>query len=91
MTMNKLFVDDGGTWKVTTYHGTYYIIDLDKMRGMRVPGEGRNAMRADSDWFNINSIICQVGESMHFLCTGIAEDDWYTWRMSTEVVSIEPA
>lgn len=83
-----LTIDDRGLYHVETAHGTYYVIDLDNMRGMRVPAEGRNEMRADNDWFFLNDIKCNVGQPMFMLCSGIAQDDIYTWRLSTEVSSI---
>ena len=38
--------------KVTTSHGTYYLIDEDSKRAMRVRGEGRNDMGDDGEWFD---------------------------------------
>lgn len=88
--MNKLTVEEEGKYKITTSHGTYYIFDVDNRKAMRVPAEGRNEMRADNDWFvvkNFNQI--EVGKPVHWMCKGIAINDWYTWRQTTDVVSIE--
>ena len=38
--------------KAITKHGTYYLIDEDNKRAMRVRGEGRNDMGDDSEWFD---------------------------------------
>lgn len=84
--------------KATTSHGTYYIIDQDNNRAMRVKGEGRNAMWADDDWFDYVDIYpfdykkfavvdgdIREGVSMFFLLTHAPHD----YRISTDVVSIE--
>lgn len=88
--MNTLEDKTEGVYKVETQHGTHYIIDLDNRKGKRVPATDRNEMRADNDWFHIQSIdICEVGHEMFLKCSGIATDDWYTWRRSTVVTLIE--
>ena len=86
--MESLLMNDGGLWTVTTAHGTYYIVDLDERRAMRVPAEGRGALEADGEWFHINGIECTVGQRMRLSCRGMSMGDWYTWRLSTEVSSI---
>lgn len=87
--IKSINTDNYGVYTVTTGHGTKYIIDLDSMRGMRTPGPGRNTMRADNDWFKIDKIECNLGYPMMIFCTGIADDDIYTWRLSTTVTLIE--
>jgi hypothetical protein len=86
--------------KVTTEHGTYYLIDLEKGRAKRVKGDGRNDMYGDNEWFEFSTIHSysrdtqthgsdiEVGKDMYFLLRGPRE---YDWRISTEVVSIEEA
>jgi hypothetical protein len=86
--MQSLSMTDGGVWTVMTSHGTYYIVDLDNRRAMRVPAEGRGALVADRMWFHINQIECTVGQRMRLSCRGISAIDWYTWRLSTDVTSI---
>ena len=87
---NKITSKDTGKYRVTTSHGTYYVLDLDNGLGMRVPAEGRGELAADNKWFRIQRILaCTVGEPMDLYCLGIAGDDWYTWRRSTEIVAIE--
>lgn len=89
--MNRLTGKEEGTYKITTSHGTYYIFDMDNRKAMRVPAEGRNEMRSDNDWFVVKNFDhIEVGYSTYWQCRGIASDDWYTWRQTTEVVSIEP-
>ena len=89
--MNKLTGEENGKYKITTSHGTYYIFDMDNSKAMRVPAEGRNEMRADGDWFVVKTFDqIEVGYSINWQCRGIASDDWYTWRQTTNVVSIEP-
>lgn len=88
--MFKLEPTDKGLYKVYTSHGTYYEIDLDKMEARRVPAADRNELRADGDWFQILGMDnVEVGRPIYFACRGIARGDWYTWRKTTEVVSIE--
>lgn len=84
--------------KVTTSHGTYYVIDMENHKAKRVKGEGRNEMYGDSDWFQFNSVNAydyetqknigpiQVGYPMFFT---LHRHDRYDWRSSTTVVSIE--
>ena len=83
---------DRGMYRINTSHGTYYVLDLTNihMLGKRIPAEGRGRLVADNEWFRIRSLKCKVGERMHLECTGLTDDDWYTWRRSTDVVSIEP-
>jgi len=79
-----------GVYKVTTSHGTHYIIDLDNNKGKRVPAADRNEMEADNDWFRIGAIeTFEVGEPMYMHVRGITISDWYTWRRTTDVTLIE--
>ena len=88
--MQSLSMTDSGVWAVMTSHDTYYIVDLDKARAMRVPAEGRGALVADRTWFHVEQIECTVGQRMRLSCRGISAVDWYTWRISTDVTSITP-
>lgn len=84
--------------KVTTEHGTYYLIDRERGRAKRVKGEERNDMYGDSEWFEFATVHSyvretyehgddiEIGKDMYFLLTGPRD---YDWRISTEVVSIE--
>lgn len=79
-----------GLYRVTTEHGTQYIIDLTKGRGKRIPAPNRNPLRADNKWFKILWVrSCRVGEPMYMQCHGIASEDYYTWRETTTVTKIE--
>lgn len=43
----------GQVWEITTEHGTRHLVDLrdpDKVRRMRIPGEGRPAHSRDGQW-----------------------------------------
>lgn len=85
--------------KYTTTHGTYYLVDEDKMMAKRVKGEGRNEMEGDDEWFRfyeMNSFewdglkhggVPEVGKSIFFYldCSLIPHD----YRITTDVVSIE--
>ncbi len=84
--------------KATTSHGTYYLIDEDNNRAMRVKGEGRNAMWSDDEWFDyiaaypfdyktFSGIQGEIreGYSIFFLLNHAPHD----YRISTDVVSIE--
>ena len=84
--------------KVTTQHGTYYLIDKETSRAKRVKGDGRNDMYGDSDWFQYHnyqaydfdsqefSIGIEVGKGIFF---NLINHPQYAWRSSTKVVSIE--
>jgi hypothetical protein len=84
--------------KVTTQHGTYYLIDMENKRAKRVRVESPNEMLSDGEWFYFLSVEAfdryslerggdiQIGKSMYFLLRGLRE---YDWRISTDVVSIE--
>lgn len=83
--------------KATTSHGTYYLIDFEMGRAVRVPAEGRNAMHSDGDWFPFFSVSSYDPESREFsetLTEGLClyfqtRERMYDWRISTRVVSIE--
>ena len=89
MKVDKLDMRSGGKWKVSTAHGTYYIIDLDRKMGLRIPGPDRRAMEADNDWFGIEYISCSLGEPMYMDTKAIVSTDWYDWRITTKVTKIE--
>ena len=84
--------------KVTTKHGTYYLIDQDRGIAKRVKAEGRNDMYGDSEWFEFSTVHSYVRETnthgpgieiwkdKYFLLRGHRD---YDWRISTEVTSIE--
>lgn len=79
-----------GLWLVTT-ENSQYLLDLDKMKGKRLPGSGENvnSLRADGKWFLIKNVYCEVGPCMTILCAGIAKEDVYTIRQTTLVRKIE--
>lgn len=79
-----------GVWLVST-ENSQYVLDLDKMKGKRLPGEGENvnSLRADGKWFSMHSVYCEVGPCMTIICMGIAKDDVYTLRQTTQVRRIE--
>jgi len=89
MNVEKIDLRSGGKWKVSTAFGTYYIIDLDRKRGMRVPGPDRREMEADNDWFGIEYINCNLGESMYIDTKPLVSTDWYDWRLTSKVTKIE--
>lgn len=82
--------------KVTTSHGTYYIVDHENNRAKRVRAEGRGHMYDDDEWFEYASVTAwengeaegdvEVGKAMLFILTG---ERIYDWRTTTKVVSIE--
>ena len=84
--------------KVTTAHGTYYLIDKEKRVAKRVKGDGRNEMYHDDEWWDFFSVVAYdrkehmrvaddivIGYDMYFR-TG---HGMYDWRISTAVTSIE--
>lgn len=86
--------------KVTTQHGTYYLIDLYEGKAKRVKGEGRNDMYRDGDWFqfswldaidfdegnHMNTHQIEIGKGIYF---NVINHSHYDWRSTTRVVSIE--
>lgn len=79
-----------GKYKVTTQHGTYYIVDLDNKQFKRVKADGRNELNGDNDWvpFIADSGI-NVGEPMFFEMFPSRRTGGDSWRMTTLVSSIE--
>ena len=92
--------------KATTSHGTYYLIDEENNRAMRVKGEGRGSMDKDGDWFSFSSLdaidydsspprLCEsyqieTGKGIYFFCVGVP-GRLYDWRSTTRVTAIEEA
>lgn len=86
--------------KVTTQHGTYYLIDLYEGKAKRVKGEGRNDMYRDGEWFYFSWLDgidfdndcytkkheIEIGKGIYF---NVINHPNYTWRSTTRVVSIE--
>jgi len=84
--------------KVTTRHGTYYIIDKENQIAKRVKGDERNEMYGDEEWFEFSSVHSyvretnthgddiEIGKDMYFFLRG---PRYYDWRISTTVTSIE--
>ena len=88
--------------KVTTKHGTYYLIDLDKGRALRVKGEHGYEFIKDNTWFALIDVFAfdrnakdfedamkgeiQVGYSMYFRLRSFER---IPWILSSIVVSIE--
>ena len=86
--------------KVTTQHGTYYLIDLYEGKAMRVKSEGRNDMYRDGEWFqfswldaidfdegkHMNTHQIEIGKGIYF---NVINHSHYDWRSTTRVVSIE--
>lgn len=85
--------------KVTTVHGTQYLIEFENARAMRIPSGG-NAMTDDESWFEFadvhaydretNTHIYEepyiIGKAMFFYLTGPRD---YDWKISTNIVSVE--
>lgn len=88
--------------KVTTKHGTYYLIDFEKNRALRVRGPYSHEIIRDNIWFAFSSVFAfdrdaekpedkikgdiQVGCSMYF---NLRSFERISWIISSEVVSIE--
>ena len=73
--------------KATTEHGTYYLIDTDNMKAIRVPAPDRGTLYAEDKWFYFTSMQGpEIGNKMYFNLIGHSHFDWI---MSTTVVSIE--
>lgn len=76
--------------KVTTSHGTYYLIDKENMRAMRVRPENRQDVYQNVEgWFSFYELIGpEVGKPMLFYIEKTAHIP-FDWQKSTDVVSIE--
>jgi hypothetical protein len=86
--------------KVTTEHGTQYLIEFENARAMRIPSTG-NIMTDDESWFEFSHVHAFdretmehiydepyiIGKSLFFDMIGRPRD--YDWKISTNVVSVE--
>lgn len=86
--------------KVTTTHGTQYLIEFENARAMRIPSGG-NAMTDDESWFEFSHVHAFdretqthiyeepyiIGKSLFFDLIGVPRH--YDWKLSTDVVSVE--
>lgn len=86
--------------KYTTSHGTYYLVDEENFRAMRVKGDGRNDLDKDGEWFSYTDMVAfdwlafksldespKVGMSILFLLGHL--DINHDYRITTDVTSIE--
>lgn len=85
--------------KVTTKHGTYYLIDDYAGKAMRVKGRDRNDMDYDGEWFDFiyycsvdrdkwsygDDGEIEIGKAIFFS----VPRPFGGWRVSTDVVSVE--
>ena len=76
--------------KATTIHGTYYLIDEENKRAIRVPPSNKKDVYANAEgWFSFfNWTGAEVGEGMVFYLYRTPENP-FDWQKSTVVVSIE--
>jgi hypothetical protein len=86
--------------KATTQHGTFYLIDDEANRAVRVKAENRNDMYGDSEWFDFKYFCSydrdtiaygdngslDIGKSIYF---EVENHPQYDWRITTDVVSLE--
>jgi len=90
--------------KVTTTHGTYYLIDLVKDRALRIKGEDRREFIADNIWFSFSKIRAydhtakeedrfkegiHEGYPMFFNLVGHIDYDWIISSPVTQVEEVE--
>ena len=85
--------------KITTEHGTSYLIDTQNNKAKRTPG-GVNYMEDDDSWFNFRQILVYdreigqvendsditLGKSVYFDMVGSPH---YDWKITTNVIKIE--
>lgn len=85
--------------KATTEHGTYYLIDDENAKAMRIKAEDRNDMDGDGDWFDFIYYTSvdrsewsygedgeiEIGKAIFFS----VPRSFGGWRVSTGVVSVE--
>jgi hypothetical protein len=76
--------------KATTIHGTYYLIDEENMKAIRVPPSNKDDVYANAEgWFNFYKWTgVKVGEGMMFYLDRTPENP-FDWQKSTVVVSVE--
>ena len=77
--------DDSGYWKISTRHTTYYIINMNDLMFVRVPGRGRSITPMDNQWMQFTDIKCQLGSSMTIIIDYLAKN----YIQSTDVTRIE--
>lgn len=85
--------------KITTEHGTSYLIDSDNNKAKRTPG-GTNYMKDDGSWFMFREILVYdrkagsvenssdivIGKSVYFDIVG---SPYYDWKITSNVIKIE--
>jgi hypothetical protein len=76
--------------KATTIHGTYYLIDEENMRAIRVRPENRQDVYSNTEgWFNYFTFSgAKIGKPMQFYLE-YTDHNPFDWQISTPVVSIE--
>lgn len=76
--------------KATTSHGTYYLIDEENMKAIRVPPSNKEDVYANTEgWFNFfHWTGAKVGEGMMFYLAPTPENP-FDYQKSTVVVSVE--
>ena len=76
--------------KATTSHGTYYLIDEDNKKAIRVPPHDRQDKYANAEgWFSFyNWTGAKVGDGMTFYLER-TDHNPFDYQKSTVVVSIE--
>lgn len=76
--------------KATTSHGTYYLIDEENMKALRVPPEDRQDVYGNVEgWFNYFTFSgAKVGKPMQFYLE-YTDHNPFDWQMSTPVTAIE--
>lgn len=76
--------------KATTIHGTYYLIDEENMKAIRVPPHDKQDKYANTEgWFSFyNWTGAKVGEVMMLYLDRTPENP-FDYQKSTVVVSIE--
>lgn len=76
--------------KATTSHGTYYLIDEENKRAIRVPPSDKKDVYANTEgWFYFfNWTGAEIGKSMLFYMDRTAENP-FDYQKTTPVVSIE--
>ena len=74
--------------KAITSHGTYYLIDEENKRAIRVPPENKEDVYLNTKgWFNYSSFLGGgIGECIFFNIVG---HPYFDYQRSSPVVSIE--
>jgi hypothetical protein len=80
-----------GSWLVTTESGSTYAFNLDEGTVARTPGAGAASESFDRIAILRTISFCRIGERGYWTMSDSTDRFDYLWRLTTRIVSIEPA